>query len=90
MFCFVEDNTIISGVENIITGPVMEKMDFQHTSCYQDLHTGRQPIVSLYIIYVWGVDRVVSLVSKILRKTKLLYYFYIIKKYVRYNNIYYT
>ena len=43
---------------------ITTKADFQHTSGCQGLSTGQQPIVSLYIKYVWIVHWVVSLVSK--------------------------
>ena len=32
MFCFAEDNKIISAIENIITESEYKKTDFEHTS----------------------------------------------------------
>jgi hypothetical protein len=68
MFCFAEDNKIISGIENTIMEPDWKNMEFQHTSSCQGLLTGRQPIVSLYIIYALVVHRVVSLINKFSKK----------------------
>ena len=50
--------------------------DFQHSSGCKGWQTGRQPIVSLYIIYVWVVHRVVSIVKTIFRKTYILSYYF--------------
>jgi hypothetical protein len=62
MFSFAEDNKLISSIENTITEPDWKKtMHFHHISGCQGLQTGLQPIVSLYIIYVWVVHLVVSL-----------------------------
>jgi hypothetical protein len=41
MFCFAEDNKIISGIENTITGPDGKQSDFQQTSGCQGLQTER-------------------------------------------------
>ena len=80
MFCFAEDNKIISGLKNYNCGTGQKKKkDFQHTSGYQGLWTLRQPIVSLSL-YMLGLSTgFVSIVHKI---SKLPYYFYN----VRYNN----
>jgi hypothetical protein len=61
MFCFADYNKLMSGIENTIK-------DFQHTSVFQRLSTGQQPIVPLYIIYVWVVQRVISLGSNFAEK----------------------
>jgi len=64
MFCFEEDNKIISRIEN-------RKCNYG---------TGQK-------LYLFGLSDWLSPLSANFPTSKLSYYFYIVKKYVRYNNV---
>ena len=83
MCCFVEDNKIISGFRKYNFWTRLKKNGFStrfRLSGVVDRATDN--LLSPSTLYVWIVHRVVSLVIT----SKLSCYFYIVKKYVRYNN----
>ena len=72
IFCFAEDSKIISGIENTLTESYWKKnwfsTHFRFSKVVDRATTCCSPrdnlFISLYIIYLWVVHRVVSLVSK--------------------------
>ena len=51
MFCFAEDNEIISGIENTITEPDWKKTGLSTHFLLSGVADRQQPTVFLYIIY---------------------------------------
>jgi hypothetical protein len=88
MFCFAEDKKIISSIENTITEPDWKKKTFS-------THFGMSGIVDRVTTYCFPLHYICLCCSpgclphqQIFSKTsKLSYYFYMVKYYVRYNNM---
>jgi hypothetical protein len=76
MFCFLEDNKIISAIENAITeSDWKNKQIFNTLSVVRGCRTGGNfcwPVENLwsflYIIYVWAIHRIVSLGQQVFVK----------------------
>jgi hypothetical protein len=49
-----------------------QETNVHHTSGCQWLYSGRQPIIFFYIIYVWIIHRIVSLVSQFSVKNQIV------------------
>jgi hypothetical protein len=83
MFCFVEDNKIISGIEKTITETDWKM--FNIVPIARGCRLGDN-LLSSSTLYMFGLFTGLSPTSTNFHKTfKLSYFFYLVKYHVRYN-----